>query len=432
MAGNHHNHRLAALVAETRTTYEALARRINKAGEKYELELTYGRSAIAQWIAGHTPHPQVRQVVAHALSDKLNREIRPGDIWPQDNQGSQGAVQSATLDGMDRRTVLRLLVIGLGSIAIEGPTEQLANAAEGIGKADPASIGVLRAGIAHCRRLDDCFGAQAATRSALAQRQLVRTLLRQSNNEAMDRQLNAADAELAQLLGWLAFDLDDPETAIAYFKQGVSAAGRADDEALGGYVLAYRGIIEKTFGDPREGLAWADAAFARASKGGTATTLSWMQIVRAASLARLGPRGADECHAAIEESRALMTNRNPDADPAWIYHFTEPELAGQAGVCYLLTGQTDKARAALAEAVNQLPKSFIRERSIYLAQIDTSYALDGAVDEACSFGGQSLAIAVSTSSTRGVKQVQDLSQQLHRWRAHPAVRDLNERLRAAS
>jgi len=255
MAGNQRNHRLLVLVAETRTTYEALARRINKAGEKYELELTYGRSAVAQWIAGHTPHPPVQQVIAHALSDKLNREIHPGDIWPQDNQGSQGAVQSATLDSMDRRTVLRLLVIGLGSVAIEGPTDQLANAAEGIGKADPAGIGVLRAGIAHCRRLDDCFGAQAATRSALAQRQLVSTLLGQANNEAIERQLNAADAELAQLLGWLAFDLDDPETAIGYFKQGVSAASRADDEPLGGYLLAYRGISKKTIWKSSEGVA---------------------------------------------------------------------------------------------------------------------------------------------------------------------------------
>jgi len=269
MTAKQRNERLAALVRETGMPYLALANRINLLAGKQNLKLSYGKSAICQWITrGTAPtDPDVRDVVADVLSQKLKREIRTPDIWPETDQPSPNATEYATLGGMDRRTVVRLLAQALGGLMVvrDSDAARLVKPAQGFAKADTAGIEVLHDGIAYARRLDDNFGSRAAARPALAQYQLVTKLLSRPHPDDIERQLWSSAGELKQFLGWLAFDLNDPAQAQAHLYEGMHAARKADDDQLASYILGYLAIVAIYHGRPTEGLALVETAEEHAS-----------------------------------------------------------------------------------------------------------------------------------------------------------------------
>src|SRR6266536_126505 len=138
--------RLRDLVRETTRPYGGLAAQVNqRARSKYGLDLTYKAPAVSQWInQGTRPRPDVQAIVAELLSEKLGRDMRAADIWPEEKHRSQVAAEYATLDGMDRRTVLFLIGEALGGLVIGAELERLTKPADGLAKADTAGVGVLQ------------------------------------------------------------------------------------------------------------------------------------------------------------------------------------------------------------------------------------------------------------------------------------------------
>jgi hypothetical protein len=51
-------------------------------------------------------------------------------------------------------------------------------------------------------------------------------------------------------------------------------------------------------------------------------------------------------------------------------------------------GRTDDARAALREAIDRLPPTFVRERAIYTTAIAASYVPDGEIEHAATLAGE--------------------------------------------
>ncbi len=419
--------RLRDLVQKTGRPYGGLAAQVNERGRrKYGLHLTYGAPAVSQWInQGTRPRPDVQAIVAEVLSEKLGRPISAEDIWPEEEQASQGAAAYATLDDMDRRTVLLLIGQAVGGLAVGAEVERLAKPADGLAKADAAGVDVLQAGIANCRRLDDCFGSRAATRPALAQHQLVTKLLRRTHPEDIERQLYGSRAELAQFLGWLAFDLNDLDTAKAHFYEGIHAAHQADDEQLAAYILGYLSILAIYDERPTEGLALIDARQRAAPD-----VRSWLATVTAEAHANFGD--AYQTEKALERAELAIRKSKREDNPAWLYHYDRSGLTSAAGTCWLVLGQGERARVSMNETLKLSGPSVVREQSLYLARLGQSYVLDGDTVTAASLGGQALDIARDTDSPRGVQRVRGLWKLLARdHRDEPAVRELDEKLREA-
>ncbi len=426
------NERLAALVRETGMPYLALANRINLLGNKENLKLSYGKSAVCQWITRGTipTDPCVRDVVADILSQKLKREIRAEDIWPETDEPSPDATEYATLASMDRRTVLRLLGQALGGLVIvkDADLGRLVKPAQGLAKADAAGIEVLRDGIAYARRLDDNFGSRAAARPALAQYQLVTKLLSRSHPDDIERQLWASAGELKQFLGWLAFDLNDPTQAQAHLYEGMHAARKADDDQLASYILGYLAIVAIYDGRPTEGLALVETAEEHAKRKATTNTRSWLATVTGEAHANL--REVNDTTAALGRAERLYRTEKRNDDPSWLYHYDRSDITSAAGTCWLVLGHAEQARTAMQETLALSGPSFLREQSVYMARLGESYVLDGDIATACDLAGQALNIASETESARGVQRVRELRDLFPQERANdPAVRELDERLR---
>ncbi|MFJ9853735.1 hypothetical protein [Streptomyces sp. NPDC101150] len=74
----HPNKPLRALLAEARWTQGALARAVNIVGAEVGLALDYDRTAVAHWLSGTQPHPPVPELVAEALTRRLERLVTAG------------------------------------------------------------------------------------------------------------------------------------------------------------------------------------------------------------------------------------------------------------------------------------------------------------------------------------------------------------------
>ena len=154
--------------------------------------------------------------------------------------------------------------------------EGLICAMRGARRIAPKAVGVVGSAIASCRRLDDLLGSRVALLPALAQRDLLTSLLEAGQTEDVRPGLLTAASEVAQFLGWLAFDMGDDSAARTQFLAALQAAHEARDAALAAYILGYLSILATCTGEPHEGVAFAEAAQSRARRSATATTRSWL------------------------------------------------------------------------------------------------------------------------------------------------------------
>ncbi len=75
------NPALADLLDQARWTRTQLAQQVNRLGPQAGLQLTYDRTAVAHWIAGTPPKPEVRPLIlehSQLGSEGPSRMRRPG------------------------------------------------------------------------------------------------------------------------------------------------------------------------------------------------------------------------------------------------------------------------------------------------------------------------------------------------------------------
>jgi tetratricopeptide (TPR) repeat protein len=333
-------------------------------------------------------------------------------------------------DDMERRTLLRLLAGALGGPMLGGDTasaaERLAGALSHPSRTDQAAVGVIEASIANARRLDDLFGSRVAVKPALAQREILQTLLKGAVSDTARLPLAAAAAELSQFLGWLAFDMNDHTTARAYINEGLRAAHEAGAHVVGAYLLGWLSILSNYEDKPLQALAFAQAAWGRVEGAESARTQSWVAAVEAEAFANLQDRAGTE--KSLDRARATFAMTRPENEPPWIYHYDQSGLQSDVGTCYLRLGLAEPARQAIEQALAASDASVVRERAVYLARLAATYLPDGEIEEVCRLAGEALTVATSTNSDRAAQRVRELRGELAPWTAETMVRELDDRI----
>jgi hypothetical protein len=109
-----------------------------------------------------------------------------------------------------------------------------------------------------CMRQDDALGPQAVLDTALAQRQLVASLLPDVTAPVRDRLLSLY-ANLSRFAGWLSFDLNNYDATGAYYESARQAAHEAHNTELGAFVLCNMSHLATWRGQPRIGIDHAVA-----------------------------------------------------------------------------------------------------------------------------------------------------------------------------
>jgi hypothetical protein len=135
-------------------------------------------------------------------------------------------------------------------------------------------------------------------------------------------------------------------------------------------------------------------------------------------------RSLDDGFAAIGQTRD---------DPSWkgVGWFDETRLIAYEGGNLILLGQYPGAVGALRTSLRQLAPDRLKHRCTLSTDLATALVKQGEVEGSCALAHEALSLARAISHRESVDRVRRVHFQLPRWRAHPAVRELGERLDAA-
>jgi hypothetical protein len=185
--------------------------------------------------------------------------------------------------------------------------------------------------------------------------------LRRVSGGSAQRDIVAAAAEAAEVLGWSAYDAGRHGAAQRYFTQGLRLARDAGDALMGGQILSNLSHQANYLGNFTQAVHFARAA-QNATLGKASKTVSSMFLaMEARALASLGD--AAGCAATLSRAEREFANRQEAEDPAWIAYFDALELAGEAAHCFRDLGHARKTQLFAAQAVDPLLTPALRSPS---------------------------------------------------------------------
>jgi hypothetical protein len=348
MAADTPNEALCQLLAGLSWSGERLAREICRVLGTGAVHPT----APYKWLKGHQPRrDEVRQVTAFVLSQASSQLITVSELWPgcapHDSRlisASEGMAVPWTLAGtlaiihdwllgglMDRRVFMAVggsALTQLAWTAVNTEPARLAAALNG-GRVGATLIEQVEETIPRLRQLDDRQGGGAANLTYVhAQFQAVGQLLRTADHgEQVTRRLLVALAELGQLAGWMAADVERHGLAQRYYLTALRAAHNASDKALGANVLSAMAFHAASREEATDAISLGTAAVEMAHRSPV--------IVQALVTSRLAygyalVGDADRFHTAYGRAREL-TEHPTGHRPRWAYYVSPQFVDGASG-----------------------------------------------------------------------------------------------------
>ncbi|MBB5907208.1 transcriptional regulator with XRE-family HTH domain [Actinoalloteichus hymeniacidonis] len=304
-----------------------------------------------------------------------------------------------------------------------------------IGAADVDAIEAMTDGF---RRLDLAHGGGFCRAAAIAQLQQVRRLRDAICSPAVQTRLVVATAELASTAGWMAYDVDDHNTARRLWAFALAEAQhsanhpRAADLAVGLLLdMAHQALHLQR---PDEALRLTQLASATASnrqfpvnvitEGYISTVLGWCR----ASLDE--PQAAVR---AISQSQELYGRTEPGAVPPWASFVTDAEITAQQGhALYLLSLNRPEFAAEAADqltfAVDEYSADHERSRAMVLAPLACTHFRNGDLTAAVATGHQAVSAIAELSSTRGRARLRVLDAVAAPFAPAPEIIELRQRI----
>jgi hypothetical protein len=428
---------LRELVQETGCSFEALASRINRAGAERHLRLTYGRSALSQWISGHVPPPRVRELCAVVLSSKLGRAVTADQIWPETTirqalvfdpslPSSIRLLEALVREDVDRRESLINPGYVAGAAVVPAwhwlfiPGEDHLSTGKAPRRVGQREITRMYQALRQFDQLDHSTGG-ASARAALTRYlsgQVV-PVLAAACDAGAGRDRFALAALLTRKAALMASDDNRPGLAQAYFAQALRLATASGDRAIGAHVLVSMSHQATNADDPVAAAGLADAACQGAGKAAPPILLAKIAIMRARADARLGHRR--NCLHQI--GQALDWFAAASTGPWWAANVTSGYMHGQIAYCYLDLGDSWSAHYHALDAVGAHSPRHVRRRAIGGFLLARIYAEAGEPEEAVQAAEATLSVAGELASSRTLGELRLLRSSMRRYRHLPAVRD---------
>lgn len=446
------NTALSTMLASLNWSCERLARTLNAYASANGIRDQVHAKTPYKWINGAHPGHPWPALVAAVLAEELGRPVRPRDLgWQSDDHllvaasheldlpwsgvGSLRALQVVAEAGrMDRRTFLVLL----GTAATAPAHEWLiARVAQDLARPDGSSLplGVvddLDAIAARLRSMDDVLGGGSLLNLVGAQLGYVIGLIENRRyTETVGRRLHGSAAELLRLAGWVSFESGSHARAQRYWISALHAAHAAGDRAAGANILGFMSCQAKDLGHIREAVTLAETA--RAGYPGATPQVGSILDLRAAEAYANGGQ-PDACRRAIDDAFERLNGMpNSEGSPDWAYWLDETHAHGQAGYCYLVLHDWDRARTHLKTAIRTQTSDHSREAALRHALLATTYVQQQqpALDEAITYGSKALsALEADVDSPRCVNHVRRLGDRLRPYRRQADVRSFLDRIAA--
>ncbi|RZT89059.1 hypothetical protein EV383_6014 [Pseudonocardia sediminis] len=428
---------LGRAMSEARMSNNGLARRVRELAAARGARSSADHVAVKRWLDGTQPKAETAMLIAAPLSEKLRRTITPAGLGftagPVADHSRNSSVEPVVYpDDADTATD------GLDSVADADAAGVLVPGPEAWDRfATPSIItGYLFDGHSEHRRLDAGDGPLDAEAIRLTTARLmeldfqlggghtrelllfyfrsqVLPLLQSLPRGAQRSDILSATAELAQMLGWSAYDAGRHAAAQRYLVYGLRLARDAGDVLLGARLLSNLSHQANYLGRFRDSVQLARAAISTSVDIPAPATLALLHAMEARALASLSD-GAGASRAL--ERAEVSLHRGGDADPPWISYFDPAELAGEAAHCFRDLGKGEEARhfAGLAVASPTTPP---RTRA-FINMVTAAGALQqGSLDEAIVVAREAIELAGPLQSSRYRRYVSDFVRQV--TEAHP-------------
>ena len=262
----------------------------------------------------------------------------------------------------------------------------------------------------------------ALMNGALGHFQTLVQIMRATHSESIHANLSSLISETAQVIGQMLFDLHDYATAWSFYSFSLHIASQADNRDLEAVGLVRMSFLYTYSDQAQQALPLLERAQYLARHNATTAVQPWLAAVKAEVHAHL--RDMTACLKVLEAAEFLT----PFKEDLYATGFNISRLAGYKGVCFVRLRQPDRALPALHEALRLSQPLSLRRQSTLFTDIATAHAQRGAIEEACTFGQQALALTSQAGSTTIFHRIRKLRNELEAWSDATCVKDFDERL----
>ncbi|MFF7332542.1 hypothetical protein ACIQU5_02950 [Streptomyces sp. NPDC090306] len=339
-----------------------LARQVNRRARQLGANhISTDTSRVRRWLDGENPREPIPRILSELFSERFGCVVSVEDL------GLRTGRQSPSVTGIDLpwtgpQTVAMLsefsrsdlmlarrgflgtsLALSAGPSLVEplqrwlvpGPAafqedepEASAVARRG-GRLSRPELELLQSTTAMFRQWDAQCGGGLRRKAVVGQLHEVTDLLQEPQPGAITRKLFRVAAELAELAGWMSYDVGLQPTAQKYFVLALHAAKEAGDRPLGSYVLSSMSRQMIHLGRPDDALELIHLAQYGSRDCASPKVQSMLYAMEARAYANMGQPG--KCKRAVRMAEDTFGDIDPgdDPDPDWIRFFSEAELYGE-------------------------------------------------------------------------------------------------------
>ncbi|AWI32715.1 hypothetical protein [Streptomyces tirandamycinicus] len=433
------NPALAGLLDQARWTRTQLAQQVNRLGPQAGLHLTYDRTAVAHWIAGTPPKPEVRPLIVEALSARLGRPVTHAEAGLQPAVSGDGSARPDTVEELidlgraDMDPSRRgLLAATLFSAALSVPLfEGVARADEPVtpGKATTrigaSQVASVRSMTERIADILDEFGAGHARPMAAAF--LVNTVgpwLRAQASAQVKRDMLAAASDLTYLTGWMAMYEKAHGLGQTYYVKALKLADEASDHVTYCRTLRGMSLQASNLGHGRMSLELADSAAEAAPSAGP-RLVAFLRGQQAHAASMVGDR--QQAHARLREAEEALSRADNRRDAIGGYDRT----AYLFHVSHVLMEEGDLPGSikAMQQSIRFQPAQERQGRVHAYAVLAQRQLRHGHLDASCDSWSRFLDEYEHVSSVRGDGHFTTMRKELSRHAKARPVRELAGRVR---
>ncbi|MGR6972967.1 transcriptional repressor NsdA [Streptomyces cynarae] len=336
-----------------------LARQVNRRARQLGANhISTDTSRVRRWLDGENPREPIPRILSELFSERFGCVVAVEDL------GLRPAHQSPSVSGIDlpwtgpqtvamisefsrsdlmlaRRGFLgtslalsagpsliepvqRWLVPSPASPREDTPTAQPSGRTRG--RLSQPELDLLEATTVMFRKWDAQCGGGLRRKAVVGQLHEVTDLLQEPQPEATAKRLFKVAAELAELAGWMSYDVGLQPTAQKYFVLALHAAKEAGDKPLGSYILSSMSRQMIHLGRPEDALELIHLAQYGSRDCASPRTQAMLYAMEARAYANMGQPG--RCKRAVRMAEDTFADAEDwdEPDPDWIRFFSEAEL----------------------------------------------------------------------------------------------------------
>jgi hypothetical protein len=342
-----------------------LARQVNRRARQMGAHhISTDTSRVRRWLDGEQPREPIPRILSELFSERF------GCVVGIEELGLRSAHQSPSVSGVDlpwagpqtvglisefSRSDLMLarrgflgtsLALAAGPSLIEPMQRWLVPVPAGQDGAEPQSdrsrrparlsgpeLDQLEATTTMFRQWDAQCGGGLRRKAVVGQLHEVTDLLQEPQSQPVAKRLFGVAAELAELAGWMSYDIGLQPTAQKYFVLALHASKEAGDRPLGSYILSSMSRQMIHLGRPDDALELIHLAQYGSRDTATVRTQAMLYAMEARAYAGMGQPG--KVKRAVRMAEDTFSDTVPgELDPDWIRFFSEAELNAENAHSY--------------------------------------------------------------------------------------------------